>query len=164
MSFTELFLAVSPSLAGVVGFVTLMVAVGMSQGKNALISSLIGVYVATLVTAYFPYYDLIESELGISDIKVLKILVFGLFVTGTILSLRKYISNTHQHHLFWRTIEVVVLSIGVVGLTFASLYHVVGIGEHLSFGPMLESLFSSKSSFFFWIIAPIFSFPLFIRP
>ena len=56
-----------------------------------------------------------------------------------------------------------VLSIAVVGLFIALLYHVVDVEQYYTFSIILDSVFTSSLAFFVWITVPLLSIPLFIR-
>jgi hypothetical protein len=154
---------VSTDIFVVAGLITLLVTVGLTQGKNMLLVFLVSLYPAALVAVFFPYYDLIAiGSLKSSEVSE-PLTVFLVSFIVFFFIFRTFIGARHQFHTFWRFIEVFMLSVTVVGLFFALLYHVVGIEGYYNFSHIFDLAFISKTSLFIWLVAPIVSFPLFIR-
>lgn len=154
--------SISADIFGYLGCFILLVALGLSKGKDSLIVFLLALYPAGLITEYFPFYDLFarNSQL-IKDFSSLFIFLSSL--VAVIFFIKGYIDTNYQHHTFWRVVEVIVLAIVSVGLFFALLYHLVGVTSLYDFSFVFDALFSSKIAFFIWLIAPLLSIPLFVR-
>lgn len=141
-----------------------LVALGLARSKDLLISILVALYVSALITALFPYHGWVHEALFIRHPTLVPLFIFGFSAVVTLLSLRRYILSNYQHRPVWRTIEVVVLSLMVTGLSFSILHHIVGIASLFPGWQASDFLFASKQALTFWLIAPVLSFPLFIRP
>lgn len=154
----------SPGVLALLGSLLFLIALGLAKSKDVLIRLLIALYIAAFITAQFPLYEFIAEELWVTDRTTLTLFVFGLSASITLLSLRRYIGSTYQHHVIWRTVEVIILALVIVGFTGAILHHLVGGALSTALGPVAGHLFSSPLAYTAWLIAPLAVFPLFIRP
>lgn len=144
-----------------IAVVILFVALAMARGKDRVLAFLIALYPAALITAYFPYYDLVA--VGRSQY-ITVLTVFFVVALAIYAVLRKYIEASYQHHGFWRLLEYVLLAAITTGLLFALLYHVVSIEQLHDFSVILDSLFGSSLALFTWLVVPFVAIPLFVRP
>lgn len=154
---------ISSDIFGVLAFVILLTALGLAKNKKILIVLLVSLYPAALVAVFFPYYEYIKiGDPALSGVAA-PILVLILATVGIFFILRKYIETHYQYHTFWRFVEVVALSLAIVGLCMALLYHVVEIESYYDFSVIFDTLFASPTALFLWILGPLLSIPLFVR-
>lgn len=146
-----------------VGLVILLVAVGLTKGKDSLLVLLFSLYPSALLAEYFPYYGYIQ--VGTSEFSNIlgPLIVLASLTAMTAYAIKRYVVAGYQHHTFWRIVEVVALSLAIVGLCLALLYHMVGIGQILNFGPSFGILFISDTALFIWLTLSLLSIPLFVR-
>lgn len=154
---------ISGDVFGVLGLIVLLVAFGLSKGKDNLIVMMISIYPAALITEYFPFYSQISIGSGPLGNVLPSLFVFSVVAVATFFIFRNYIDTNYQHHGFWRAVEIISLSLANVGLTIAILYHIVGIEAYYNFSVVFDGLFVSNLAMFFWLLLPIVSIPLFIR-
>jgi hypothetical protein len=153
---------ISADAFGLLGVVALFVALALAKGKDTVVALLFAIYPATLLTSTFPWYA--KISLGIGGEGAYERLI--VFIIGTIaffFILRGYIESYEQYGYLWRVVEAVALSVALVGLTMATLYHVVQVWHIYEFSVIFSSLFGSSTAFFLWLIAPVLAFPMFVR-
>ena len=162
--FISFFTNPNPAYLAFGGVVVFLVALGLARSKDLLVTILVAVYVSALITVLFPYHAWVHETFFIRHPTLVPLFMFGFSIVVTILSLRKYVLSNYQHRPIWRTIEVIVLSLMITGLCFSILHHSVGIASLFPGWQASDFLFASKQALTFWLIAPVLSFPLFIRP
>lgn|GEM_PF-3291931 len=153
--------SISADIFAGIAVVILFVALAMARGKGTVLAFLLALYPAALITAYFPYYDLIAVGRSqyITILTVFSVVTLAIFAV-----IRNYIEADYQHHGFWRLLEYVLLAVITTGLLFALLYHVVSIEQLYDFSVILDSLFASSLALFTWLVVPFVAIPLFVRP
>ena len=154
----------SPGVMALVGSLFFLIALGLAKSKDLLIRLLIALYIAAFITAQFPFYESIAATLAVTDRTTLTLFLFGFSTAVALLALRRYIGSTYQHHVLWRTVEVVVLAFVIVGFTGAVFHHVVDGQMLMALGPVTGHLFAPPLAYAAWLLAPLLIFPLFIRP
>ena len=159
----DLVSGISGDVFGVLGLIVLLVAFGLSKGKDNLIVMMIALYPSALITEYFPFYNQISIGSGSLGNVFPSLLIFTVVAVATFFVFRNYVDTNYQHHGFWRAVEIISLSLANVGLTIAFLYHIVGIEAYYNFSFVFDTLFASNLAMFTWLLLPIVSIPLFIR-
>ena len=162
-SVVNLVSGVSADVFGVVGFIILLTALGLSKGKDNLIVMMLSIYPAALITEHFPYYDSMSLGSGTLANVLGPLLIFIIVTVTSFFIFKNYIDTNYQHHSFWRFVEVIILAIANIGLFITVLYHIVGIESFYNFSFVFDSLFTSNLAMLFWLVLPIISIPLFIR-
>jgi len=154
---------VSADIFGVLACIILLVALGLSKGKDSLIIFLLALYPAGLITEYFPFY----SSFAIGNGELTKVLgplfIFLGSLMAVIFIIKNYIDTNYQHRSFWRVVEVIVLSVTCTGLFIALLHHTVGVTEYYTYSIVFGTLFSTNLAFFIWLCVPLLTIPLFVR-
>jgi hypothetical protein len=136
---------------------------GATKSKDILLSLLFVLYPVILITYFFPFYTYLQFGNTQHPAVIGYLLVFVLTYVAVYTILRGYIHTHYQHHSFWRMTELVVLSVAIVGLLFASMYHITDAHVLYDFSLVFDTLFSSSLAFFIWLVTPLVSIPLFIR-
>ena len=154
---------ISVDIFGVLGVVILLVALGLANGKKTLIVILLSLYPAALVTEFFPFYGGVPFITEVVPIGTEPLVLFILSEGVTIFIIKNYIETTFQIRSFWRFVEITALSIATVGLGIALLYHIVDIDTFYNSSIILDSLFSSPTALWLWLVAPLASISLFVR-
>lgn len=163
-SITHIVSSVSADIFGLLGLLLLFVVLGLSRGKDTLISYIFSLYPSALMTAHFPFYDRI-TFLDVEAVPSLPMLtVFVLSLIGTMCIITKYVDARYQEHAFWRYVEIGALATGAVTLTISVLYNIIELQYLYHLSPMIDTVLASKTYFFFWIIAPLVSILAFVRP
>jgi len=153
MSVVHSFGTLSTDVLGVFAFVVLLIALGLSKGKKILFTLLLALYPATLLTYFFPFYEIIHIE-NVAKEFVSLVVFFVTFILSFLL-IRKHIYAEYQYNSLRRFLEVLVLSVTVIGFLIASLYHVAGLDTYYSFSYIFTILFSSPTAFFLWTVTPL---------
>jgi hypothetical protein len=154
---------ISSDIFGVVAFVVLVTALGLAKSKKIPIVILLSLYPAALIAVFFPFYEYIKIGDPTLSTVAGPLFVLILSTIGAFFILRSYIEARYEYRSFWRFVEVIALSIAIVGLCMALLYHVVEIESYYDFSVIFDTLFASPTALFFWILGPLLSIPLFVR-
>ena len=154
---------ISADIFGVLGVIILLVALGLTKGKKILLVVLLSFYPTALVTHFFPFYGGVPFLTGTIPLTFEPLILFILALVASIFIIKNYIETTYQIHSFWRIVEIISLSVTVVGLGIAILYHSVGVDNLYNFSIILNSFFSSATALWLWFVAPLASISLFVR-
>jgi hypothetical protein len=154
--------SVSIDIFGVVGVVALLVSVGLSRGKEVLVTVLLSLYPAALVTLFFPWYTLLRSSTN-GGPTLTKLMVFSVCVVVGYLILHTYVRRSYRASGAWGFVEVLVLALGSTGLALAVLYHIVGIENYYNFSSVIDVVMSSSYALFLWLVAPLLSMSLIFK-
>ena len=162
-SVVTLISGISGDVFGVVGLIILLIALGLSKGKDNLLVLMISLYPSALLTEYFPFYDSVLLGNGHLSKVLTPLAVYLISAFAISFFLHNYIDTNYQHSAFWRFVEIFVLSLSIVGISIAVFYHIVGIEPLYNFSFVFDALFASNFAMFLWLLLPIVSIPLFIR-
>lgn len=154
----------SPAMLGCGGVIILLCVLGFVHGKDTLIAVLVALYVGAAVMQLFPLYPLVRSTFALSESTPLRLYMFGLTTTVAFMVFRRYVYTLYQHSTFWRIFEIILLSLLIVGFAGSVTCYIMGsTGFVPALGPV-ATLFVPSYALAVWLIAPLVSFPLFIRP
>ncbi len=155
--------SVGVDIFGVLSLLALATAAALTRGKDVLLTILVALYPAALITQTFPYYGRVSLELANSDTyERLIVLLISSIIIFTVM--RKYLKSTFQLRVVWRFVEALVLAVSITGLFLAVLFNVVNIATLYSFSVVFYALFATPVALFGWLLVPIVSIPLFVRP
>lgn len=130
-------------------------AYSLVRGQRALLSLILGLYLALLISLEFPYYEAVGNALTFLAPHTLKMILFGLFTAFGSFVFERLLSRLFDFNAvesFWRRI---VLSMLATALIMAFSYHVLPITDLIDPGAKVGAIFSSDKSFFWWLIAPL---------
>ena len=129
----------------------------MVRGRQALVSLILGLYLALLISIKFPYYDFIlnTSRTDRIDDTLLIIVIFVLFaVIGTFL-FERLIADGLEESTFEGFHIKLLLALGGAALIMAFSYHVIPITTLIDPGTPVGTLFAPPENFFWWLIVPL---------
>lgn len=128
----------------------------MVRGRHALVSVILGLYIALLISLKFPYYDELHALTSSSGSDpVLNIILFALFTLfGTFLFQRLLPDDAYEapFEQFGRKLLLALLG---AGLIMAYSYHVLPITTLIEPGTPASMLFAPEGNFFWWLIIPL---------
>lgn len=130
-------------------------AYSLVRGQRALLSLILGLYIALLISLEFPYYDAVGKALSFLAPHTMQMLLFGFFTAAASFVFERLLSRLFDFNAvesFWRRI---VLSVLATALIMAYSYHVLPITDLIDPGAKVGAIFSSDKSFFWWLIAPL---------
>jgi hypothetical protein len=140
------------------GMLLVLIVWGFTQGREVLVSTLLALYPAMLVTSHFPYEYLVSMTGAYA-----RLLVFVVTVGAIFFIVRKRLSTSFFVSGVWRMVEASVFSVAVLGLFSTALYHVVDLGTVYQFSSLLDTLFLSSTAHIAWLVGPLICIPLVIR-
>lgn len=155
--------ATSADILGVVAGVALLLALSLSKGRDELLAIMFALYPAALITEYLPFYQMVSFGGGSAD-SVEKLVVFVVTFIISLVIIRSYVDTAFEQRALWRFIEGFVLSVTTIGLTLAVLYHIVHIEMLYNFSGVFDIIVMSPTALFLWLVAPLVSISLFVRP
>jgi len=156
-------MSVSMDAIMVLSVLALATSAALTRGKEVLLTVLVALYPATMITELFPHYGRVSVSMAQSDTYE-RLAVFLVATLLIFLILRKYLRSTFQLRAIWRFIESFMLGVSITGLFFAALFNVVHIETIYDFSVVFYMLFATPAALFGWLLVPIVSIPLFVRP
>ena len=122
------------------------------KGRQAVMNVTAGLYLAIVVTTYFPNYSTIFPDAS----KALPEIGFFAFIAllATLLFFR-IMPEEFQEKRFESMGKKLLLSFGATALTIAICFQLLSVGELLNANTPLQSLFAPKEFFFWWLLAPL---------
>lgn len=130
-------------------------AYSLVRGQRALLSLILGLYLALLISLEFPYYDQFTAALTFLAPHTVRMLLFAFFAAFGSFVFERLLSRLFDFNAvesFWRRI---ILSILATALVMSYSYHVLPITDLIDPGAKVGAIFSSDKYFFWWLIAPL---------
>lgn len=128
----------------------------VSVGRQSITNVILGLYLALLISIEFPYYTFILSIAGNKKIESLVMLmVFALFALCATILFARLMPREYQEGKFEDFWKKILLACGATVLVMTFSYHALPVTEIITPGSPIQYLFASKSSFFWWLIAPL---------
>jgi len=149
-------LSLGPSLLFGILIVIFIFLYGLSLGKTKAIISLLGIYIAYVLQAIFPYFSELHKAIHFSpEMYVTRIVIFFIFyiVIFFILSrsLVRYRTTMKEFSIFW----VSLISFFQLGILISIILNFIPIDKLTMFPSSLVGYFAEQRALFFWLTAPI---------
>lgn len=144
-----------PSWDLVVLFSLLAISVfyGMSVGKPKLLAALFGLFVTILAFEYFPYNEFLKENGYIINL----ISFLAAFIVFTILFSKTIFASMPKSDSIFQILFLSIIEIGLFASAIFRLPVFSKINSLYDPSPIIEKLFDSKESFFFWLILSLVS-------
>ncbi len=128
---------------------------GLSAGKTKLLSVLFSLYISILLFNKFPYLNIITEGRDVFQIFLIKTGLFlALIIILWILFSRSVFKGTRNTERVW---QIFILSFLEVGLFTSAIFQLLPAKELFTFSPVVELLFASEKTFFWWLVLPLVS-------
>jgi hypothetical protein len=124
------------------------------RGRHSLINLIVGLYFALLISLEFPYYEAILGGASAESEAVLRILVFAVFTVISTIILGRLLHQGDYDRGFGGFHRKFIYALAATVLVMTYSFHALPVTELIDPGP-IQTLFSSESSFFFWLFVPI---------
>jgi hypothetical protein len=130
---------------------------GLSLGRDRIIVILVSIYMALAVVTTAPYIGNVATEIGLSQLFVLRISAFlAVFIVLFFLlarsALLKTIASSDSDGAWW---QVLLFSFLHVGLLIAITLSFLPPEASLNLAPLTRRLFVTDTARFIWILLPI---------
>ncbi|MBU1091438.1 hypothetical protein KKA27_01045 [Patescibacteria group bacterium] len=134
---------------------------GVLAGKKKLLSVLFSLYIAILLLNNFFYLDILAQGKELRDAFLLKLSAFLIFIILLAILFNKTVFRGSSKNKKWW--QVFVLSFLEIGLFVSAIFQFLPAKEVFSFSPIVEMLFASEKSFFWWMVLPLVSLLFILR-
>ncbi len=134
-----------------------LLAYSIVRGKRALISLILGLYLALLISLNFPYAERLYALApeGKHGEAIAAIVLFALFTGLGALLFERLLSHEYEESAFeGLSKKVLVAGLGTV-LIFAYSYHVLPVTTLIDPGSSISFLFAPEEYFFWMLIVPL---------
>lgn len=135
-----------------------LLAYAIVRGKRALISLILGLYVALLISIEFPYYERIfalVAENGGRAEAIVTIVIFALFTGIGATLFERLLSYEYEETAFeGLPKKIMIAALGTI-LIFAYSYHVLPVTSIIDPGSSISFLFAPQEYFFWMLIVPL---------
>jgi hypothetical protein len=146
----------NPSWDVVVFFVFLAVGFfyGISAGRSKLLALVFSLYVSGFLFENFYYLGEITNGRTIMEEFLIRGGVFlALVIVLTVTFSKVLVSGYDSGPKNWW--KAFLLSFSATGLLFSFLFHLFPGREVFTFSPMIQNIFASNASFFWWLLTPL---------
>jgi hypothetical protein len=126
------------------------------RGNRALISLILGLYIALLISLKFPYYDTLHTLLARtgSTATIITIVVFAVFtILGTILFGRLFPRDYRE--TYEGIPKKILLAVLATILVMSYSYHVLPVTSIIDPGSAVSQLFAPAQYFFWLMLVPL---------
>lgn len=133
-----------------------LLAYAAMRGNRALITLILGLYIALLVSLKFPYYDTVYAFLsrGESGTPVVAIIVFAIFTVLATLLFGRLLP--HDYREIYESIpKKILLAVLATILVMAYAYHVLPVTALFDPGSAVGALFAPPEYFFWFMLLPL---------
>jgi len=127
------------------------------RGRRALISFILGLYIALLISIKFPYYAAIHDLAGGKGINdsISTIIVFTVFTLIGAFLFEKIISYEYGERPLESITKKVILAVLGTMLLMAYSYHVLPVTSIIDPGSAVSALFAPSQYFFWFLVTPL---------
>lgn len=130
---------------------------GLSLGRDRIIVILVSIYMALAVVNTAPYIGNVATEIGLSQLFVLRISAFlvvfiVLFFLLARSALLQTIASSDSHGSWW---QVLLFSFLHVGLLIAITLSFLPAEASHNLAPLTQKMFVTDTARFIWILLPI---------
>src|SRR3989344_144194 len=126
------------------------------RGNRALVTLILGLYIALLISLKFPYYDALYNLLsrGGSSSSVVAVILFALFTgCGTIL-FERLLPRDYGEMYGGVAKKAILVALATI-LVMAYSYHVLPVTSIIDPGSAVGTLFAPPQYFFWFLLAPL---------
>ena len=129
---------------------------GLSLGRTKAIISLLGIYIAYVLQAIFPYFSELHKAVRFSpEMYMTRTVMFFIFyiIVFVILnrSLVRHRTTMKEFSIFW----VSLISFFQLGILISIILNFIPIDKLTMFPSSLVGYFAEQRALFFWLTAPI---------
>jgi len=125
------------------------------RGQRALLSLILGLYIALLISVEFPYYEQVGKALSFMPDHTMRMVLFGFFTAFGSFVFERLLSRLFDFNAvesMWRRMVLAILG---TALVMAYSYHVLPVTDLIDPGAKVGALFASENLFFWWLLAPL---------
>lgn len=134
----------------------IFLSVAVFKGRQALINSICGMYLALLISIQFPYYEMVTSEINQgSVIAAVKLLFFIVITILCTYLFKRVMPDEYREGKFETFGKKVMLALGATVLVMIFSFNVLPVTEFLAPGTPVQSLFAPQEFFFWWLLLPL---------
>lgn len=125
------------------------------RGQRRLISLILGLYVALLLSLEFPYYTYFFAHIDFLSDTVIRLSLFAFFTAFGSVFFERLTSRLLDESAIEGIGKKVVLALLGTALILSYSYHILHITNFIDPGAKIALLFSPPQYFFWWFIAPL---------
>lgn len=156
MDIASLITLLEESVVLIVVFFALL-AYAMIRGRHALMSLILGLYIALLVSLKFPYYEHLYALTGSESTHTGALIgLFALFTAFATFIFERLLFVDSFEKAFEAFPKKLLLALLGAGLVLAYSYHVLPLTNFVTPGEPVGILFAPEEHFFWWLIVPLF--------
>lgn len=128
----------------------------LKKGRQTVTNIILGLYLALLISIEFPFYDaLLSGSSSESSETILRLFIFIVFAVIATLLFSRILPREYDESSFEGFGSKLLLAAGGTILVMIYSYHVIPVTDFITPGSPINSLFGSKETFFYWLLAPI---------
>lgn len=129
----------------------------MVQGRRALTSLILGLYLALLLSLVFPYYDFLFEHISgdfISD-TFIRISLFAIFTAVGAILFDRLLFYRIDEGMFEALPKKMLLALLGTILILAFSYHVLPFASLVAPDTVIQTFFAPHELFFWWLVLPL---------
>lgn len=126
------------------------------KGRQTVTNIIFGLYLGLLLSIEFPYYAMfITKTTDATTASILKLVIFAVFSLIATMLFARVLPREYDEPLFGGFWKKMLLALAGTVLVMAYSYHALPVTDLITPGTPIHYLFGAKSSFFWWMIAPL---------
>lgn len=155
MDFMSSLLGLARELAVLLVIFGALLAYAVVRGQRALLSLVLGLYIALLISVEFPYYVNIVAATSFMSETGVRMFMFAIFTAFGSFLFERLLSRLLDETALEGIGKKVILSILATTLVMSYSYHVLPITEMIDPGAKIGALFAPQEYFFWWLLLPL---------
>jgi len=142
-------------------FVVAVFLYGMSLGRDRIIITLVGIYMALAVVQNAPFLKGLQADVAVGDFFAFRVSTFlGVFVVLFFMLSRSALLRTFGNLASGKWWQVLLFSIFHVGLLISTIISYLPGDAINNLAPLTRQVFSGEMARFAWVTAPILAMML----
>jgi hypothetical protein len=126
------------------------------KGRQAMINVIFGLYLALLISIYFPFTAYLTENLGSSLAQSIgQLTIFAVFTVLTTLLCGRIMPDEFREKKFESIPKKLLLSGAGSVLVLAFSFNVLPVTDFLTPGTPVQALFAPEGYFFWWLLLPL---------
>lgn len=155
MDITAVFVGLTKELAVLLIIFGALLAYAVVRGQRALLSLVLGLYIALLISVEFPYYASLTGATSLMSETAIRMFLFAVFTAFGSFLFERLLSRLLDETALEGVGKKVILSILATTLVMSYSYHVLPITDMIDPGAKIGALFAPQEYFFWWLLLPL---------
>ena len=132
-----------------------LLAFSIFKGRQAVINTIIGLYLALLISLQFPYYGTLFGGLSSESLSLAKLVFFAVLTSLTTMLCFRIMPDEFRENKFESLPKKIILSLSATVLVMVFSFQILPVTDFLTPGTPIQAIFAPQEYFFWWLLLPL---------